>query len=41
MHDLVEKRDVYVRAHRETMPKPKADSFDRAVEETLRTQIKL
>jgi von Willebrand factor type A domain len=36
---LVAKRDKYVVEHREKSP-PKASSFDRAVEETLRAQIK-
>jgi hypothetical protein len=36
---LVAKRDKYVTEHREKSP-PKASSFDRAVEETLRAQIK-
>ena len=36
---LVAKRDKYVAEHREKSP-PKASSFDRAVEETLRAQIK-
>jgi uncharacterized protein YegL len=36
---LVAKRDKYVAGHREKSP-PKASSFDRAVEETLRAQIK-
>jgi hypothetical protein len=36
---LVAKRDKYVAEHREKSP-PKASSFDRVVEETLRAQIK-
>lgn len=40
MTELVSKRDAYVAEKRKTQPKRAADSFDRAVEETLRVQIK-
>jgi hypothetical protein len=38
--DLVKKRDQYVVAQRSKTPTKTADSFDRAVEETLKAQIK-
>jgi hypothetical protein len=40
MTELVRKRDRYLVEQRSKAPKPRADSFDRAVEETLRAQIK-
>jgi hypothetical protein len=40
MSDLVKRRDAYVRDKRMTAPAPAANSFDRAVEETLRAQIR-
>jgi VWA domain-containing protein len=40
MAELVKKRDQYVAEQRKTAPQKTADSFDRAVEETLRTQVK-
>jgi Mg-chelatase subunit ChlD len=40
MADLVKKRDRYVAEQRSKAPARPADSFDRAVEETLRAQIK-
>ena len=39
MTDLVKKRDAYVADQRKKAPARAADSFDRAVENTLRTQI--
>jgi Mg-chelatase subunit ChlD len=39
MTDLVKKRDAYVAEQRKKAPARPADSFDRAVENTLRTQI--
>ncbi len=39
MADLVKKRDAYVAEQRKKSPARTADSFDRAVEGTLRTQI--
>jgi len=39
MTDLVNKRDAYVAEQRKKAPARTADSFDRAVEKTLRTQI--
>jgi hypothetical protein len=38
--ELVKKRDRYVHEQRSKLPTRLADSFDRAVEETLRTQIR-
>ena len=38
--ELLKKRDNYVANARKNAPRPKADSFDRAIEETLRVQIK-
>jgi len=40
MTELVKKRDQYVLDQRKSAPQKKADSFDRAVEETLRAQVK-
>ncbi len=40
MAELVKKRDQYVHEQRKSAPQKKADSFDRAVEETLRAQVK-
>ena len=40
MSELVGKRDRYVADKRASAPKPAADSFDRAVADTLRAQIK-
>ncbi len=40
MGELVKKRDQYVLEQRKTTPQRTADSFDRAVEETLRAQVK-
>jgi hypothetical protein len=40
MAELVRKRDQYVLEQRKTTPGKPADSFDRAVAETLRAQIK-
>jgi hypothetical protein len=40
MTELVKKRDQFVAEKRKAAPKPAADSFDRAVAETLRAQIK-
>jgi hypothetical protein len=40
MAELVRKRDQYVAGQRKAAPQKKADSFDRAVEETLRVQVK-
>jgi hypothetical protein len=40
MTELVKKRDLYFAEKRKAAPKAAADSFDRAVEETLRVQIK-
>jgi hypothetical protein len=40
MAELVKKRDQYVLDQRKAAPQKKADSFDRAVEETLRAQVK-
>lgn len=40
MAELVKKRDQYVLDQRKSAPQKKADSFDRAVEETLRAQVK-
>jgi len=40
MAALVKKRDAYVVEKRNNAPKAPADSFDRAVEETLKAQIK-
>ncbi len=40
MAALVKKRDQYVREQAAKSPKPAANSFDRAVEETLRAEIK-
>ena len=37
---LVKQRDRFVAEQRSKAPKPAADSFDRAVEETLRAQVK-
>jgi len=39
MTDLVNKRDAYVAEQRKKAPARSGDSFDRAVEKTLRTQI--
>jgi hypothetical protein len=39
MTDLVNKRDAYVAEQRKKAPARSSDSFDRAVEQTLRTQI--
>ena len=39
MTDLVKKRDAYVTDQRKKAPARAADSFDRAVEKTLQTQI--
>src|SRR5581483_11261449 len=38
--ELLKKRDAYLADARKNAPRPKADSFDRVVEETLRVQIK-
>jgi hypothetical protein len=40
MAELVKKRDQYVVERRKKAPQKTADSFDRAVEETLRAQVK-
>jgi Mg-chelatase subunit ChlD len=40
MTELVKKRDAYVLEQRKTAPAKPADSFDRAVAETLKAQIK-
>jgi Mg-chelatase subunit ChlD len=40
MGELVKKRDQYVLEQRKAAPQKTADSFDRAVEETLRAQVK-
>jgi hypothetical protein len=40
MAELVRKRDVYVQEQRKNAPANPADSFDRAVAETLKVQIK-
>jgi hypothetical protein len=40
MTDLVNKRDAYVAEKRKVAPARSGDSFDRAVEKTLRLQIK-
>ena len=40
MAELVKKRDQYVLEQRKNAPQKTADSFDRAVEETLRAQMK-
>ena len=40
MTDLVKKRDAYVVDQRKTSPAKPADSFDRAVAETLKVQMK-
>jgi hypothetical protein len=40
LRNLVEKRDQYTLDQRNKAPKPAGDSFDRAVEETLRAQIR-
>ena len=40
MAELVKKRDLYVAEQRKKAPAQKANSFDRAVAETLRAQIK-
>ena len=40
MAELVKKRDQYVLEQRKNAPQKTADSFDRAVEETLRAQVK-
>jgi hypothetical protein len=40
MSEIVKRRDAYVREKRTTAPALPADSFDRAVEETLRAQIR-
>lgn len=40
MAELIKKRDQYVLEQRKKTPTRVADSFDRAVEETLKTQIK-
>ena len=40
MGELVKKRDQYVAEQRKKAPPRTADSFDRAVEETLRAQMK-
>ena len=40
MGELVKKRDQYVLEQRKKAPQKTADSFDRAVEETLRAQVK-
>ena len=40
MAELVKKHDAYVVAQRKTAPAKPADSFDRAVAETLKVQIK-
>ena len=40
MAELVKKRDRYVLEQRKTAPARPADSFDRAVAETLKAQIK-
>jgi hypothetical protein len=40
MADLVQKRDAYVEQQRKNAPARPADSFDRAVAETLKVQIK-
>jgi hypothetical protein len=40
MTELVKKRDAYVLAQRKNAPAKPADSFDRAVAETLKAQIK-
>jgi len=40
MTDLVKKRDAYVAEQRKVAPARSADSFDRAVEKTLKLQIK-
>jgi len=39
MTDLVKKRDSYVADQRKKAPARSGDSFDRAVEKTLQTQI--
>ena len=40
MSELVKQRDQYVLEQRKKAPKPTGDSFDRAVEETLKVQLK-
>ena len=40
MAGVVKKRDQYVLEQRKSAPQKNADSFDRAVEETLRAQVK-
>jgi hypothetical protein len=40
LDELVRKRDAYARDQRSRLPPRTADSFDRAVEETLRAQIR-
>ena len=40
MAGLVKMRDQYVLEQRKKAPRKTADSFDRAVEETLRAQVK-
>ena len=40
MAELVKKRDAYVAEQRKNAPAKPADSFDRAVAETLKAQIK-
>jgi hypothetical protein len=40
MAELVKKRDLYVAEQRKKGPQKTADSFDRAVEETLRAQVR-
>jgi hypothetical protein len=40
MAELVKKRDQHVLEKRKTGPKPQGDSFDRAVEDTLKAQLK-
>jgi hypothetical protein len=40
MTELVKKRDLFVSEKRKAEPTKTGDSFDRAVEETLRAQIK-
>jgi len=40
MAELIKKRDAYAAEQRKKAPAKLADSFDRAVSETLRAQIK-
>jgi hypothetical protein len=39
LSELVSRRDRHIADARSKAPRPAADSFDRAVERTLRTQI--